>query len=427
MRDGRAMNRVRTCVAATRVLAFGTTLVLSMSLAGCATAGLTLPMPVPVPAILEPLPETQPEMIEPEMTDLERVLYKGLKYHAPAVDVTKFGFTSDDVPNIYHFIKQYPELDYGPDFSATMHSVEGVITQFSFTYPTDVEDRVRQLEQAVDQAVQEVRTSLRPKATQAETVSVISDYLATHVAYSFMPDGVTADLSYATAYSALVETKGVCAAYADAFTLLARKFGLDVITVSGPAETPEGSVSHAWNLVKVDDQWYHVDTTWNDPIPDEPGRAGHSYLLVSDAAIMTYRGLSRNLHGSWNAEWLARVGRELPACTSDKYDDAFWLYVSEPISYLAQTFDQQNKAFQAETLDNRIQYAYKTGEEVVVLQFGLTSDQVRAAWDRWYPIAPWSSSPHPARTSPTPSNARNPTTATTPVEDNRTVHKLECT
>ena len=24
--------------------------------------------------------------------------------------------------------------------------------------------------------------------------------------------------------------------------------------------------AHAWNIVKVDGQWYHLDTTWNDPV-----------------------------------------------------------------------------------------------------------------------------------------------------------------
>lgn len=38
--------------------------------------------------------------------------------------------------------------------------------------------------------------------------------------------------------------------------------GIENGTVSGEA----GDEQHIWNTVKLDDQWYHVDVTWDDPI-----------------------------------------------------------------------------------------------------------------------------------------------------------------
>ncbi len=29
--------------------------------------------------------------------------------------------------------------------------------------------------------------------------------------------------------------------------------------------------SHAWNYVQVDDNWYAIDVTWDDPVPTGPG------------------------------------------------------------------------------------------------------------------------------------------------------------
>ena len=53
-------------------------------------------------------------------------------------------------------------------------------------------------------------------------------------------------------------------------------------------------MKHMWNFVKLDDKWYHVDLTWDDPTyrPSGGGRYDmtdaslqhehHDYFLISD-------------------------------------------------------------------------------------------------------------------------------------------------
>lgn len=64
-----------------------------------------------------------------------------------------------------------------------------------------------------------------------------------------------------TAYGALLNGKCVCAGYSAAFKLLADEAGLDSIVVTGMME---GTLAHAWNKVKVEDNWEIVDVTNND-------------------------------------------------------------------------------------------------------------------------------------------------------------------
>lgn len=64
-----------------------------------------------------------------------------------------------------------------------------------------------------------------------------------------------------TAYGILVDGVGVCASYSASFKLLADAAGLESIVVTGYLD---GSVPHAWNKVKLDGDWYIVDTTNND-------------------------------------------------------------------------------------------------------------------------------------------------------------------
>lgn len=64
-----------------------------------------------------------------------------------------------------------------------------------------------------------------------------------------------------TAYGILTEGVGVCASYSASFKLLADEADLESIVVTGYLE---GSVPHAWNKVKIEDNWYIVDSTNND-------------------------------------------------------------------------------------------------------------------------------------------------------------------
>ncbi len=59
-----------------------------------------------------------------------------------------------------------------------------------------------------------------------------------------------------SAYSVFCDDYTVCAGYTKAFTTLMNGAGIDTISVT--------SEYHAWNLISLNDSWYHVDCTWDD-------------------------------------------------------------------------------------------------------------------------------------------------------------------
>jgi transglutaminase/protease-like cytokinesis protein 3 len=101
------------------------------------------------------------------------------------------------------------------------------------------------------------------------------------------------DTSYtdATAYDALVGGSGVCDAYSKLFALFMERYGIEWRMLTSEA------MDHSWNQVRIDGQWLHVDVTWNDPIPDERGRALRDYLLLTDDEIMN----ADEPHYDWTA------------------------------------------------------------------------------------------------------------------------------
>ena len=68
-------------------------------------------------------------------------------------------------------------------------------------------------------------------------------------------------------YGALIEKDVVCEGYAKAFKYILDSLNIPCILVGGEATNSSGkTVSHMWNYVQLDGNWYGIDVTWDDPI-----------------------------------------------------------------------------------------------------------------------------------------------------------------
>lgn len=70
-----------------------------------------------------------------------------------------------------------------------------------------------------------------------------------------------------TIYGPLREAKGVCEGYARSFKYILDGVKIPCILVAGTATDEEGKTElHAWNYVQINQKWYAIDVTWDDPI-----------------------------------------------------------------------------------------------------------------------------------------------------------------
>ncbi|WP_274648718.1 S-layer homology domain-containing protein [Paenibacillus humicola] len=142
---------------------------------------------------------------------------------------------------------------------------------------------------------------IRPGMSDYEKELAIHDYLLLHVAYdydNYVRNTVPED-SY-TIYGAMIKGIAVCQGYAYAAQLLLEMAGIETHLVTGTA----GGVAHAWNKVKIDGDYYNLDVTWDDPVPDVAGRVAYGYFNVTDEEL-------RRDH-SWHDQ--------LPAAAATKYN-----------------------------------------------------------------------------------------------------------
>lgn len=111
----------------------------------------------------------------------------------------------------------------------------------------------------------------------------IHDRISNDVTYSKLED---LPRKYHTAEGTLLEGVGVCDSFSKAYQLVLNKVGIDSIIVLGNlSDSP-----HAWNLVNIGDNWYHVDITSSHSIYDEAGIINHAYFNLtteSEKAFVT--------------------------------------------------------------------------------------------------------------------------------------------
>ncbi|MWC30332.1 transglutaminase domain-containing protein [Paenibacillus sp. MMS18-CY102] len=100
-------------------------------------------------------------------------------------------------------------------------------------------------------------TIVKPGMSGHEKVKAIHDWVVERVEYD-------TSLQRYTAYDALVNGKAVCQGYALLMHRMLEKAGFEDKIAEGTVQ----SGNHAWNLVKLGGNWYHLDATWDDAAPD---------------------------------------------------------------------------------------------------------------------------------------------------------------
>ena len=68
-------------------------------------------------------------------------------------------------------------------------------------------------------------------------------------------------------YGALINKETVCEGYSRAFKAVMDDLNIPCVIACGSAVNSSDEIeNHAWNYVRLDNKWYAVDVTWDDPI-----------------------------------------------------------------------------------------------------------------------------------------------------------------
>lgn len=156
----------------------------------------------------------------------------------------------------------------------------------------------QQIEQQADEWIVEIDASF----DAYEKIKSVYELLIREVEYD------ETSLYNQTIQSVFLEKKTVCMGYAKATQYLLNKMGIFCTLVTGNI-LDEANSSHAWNLVRIGENYYYVDTTWGSPGYNAQGdreeAISYSYLCCSDKII--------------SATHKANEDILLPSCTDESY------------------------------------------------------------------------------------------------------------
>ncbi len=128
----------------------------------------------------------------------------------------------------------------------------------------------------------------------------VHDYMVTHYQYDTSLTEYDLEHPSMSVSGLIYHGRGGCKAYAEMFNILISKLGIGTRMVYGSA----GDDEHVWNMVRLSGDWYMVDVTWDDPVPDKGMEISYDYFNITDDVI--------SKDHTWDRA-------DYPACDSTEY------------------------------------------------------------------------------------------------------------
>ncbi|WP_333870351.1 stalk domain-containing protein [Desulforamulus putei] len=233
-------------------------------------------------------------------------ILKGLREAEEKVEFTstdqgKYGDTEKILSVVQQVLQDHPFLNYIESLEVKIRSGSVVFVEIRFQYYFPARE-VKEMIQAVEQkSVEIIKKVIKPGMTDLEKEKALHDYIVLNTRYdyeNYQKDKIPKE-SY-TAYGVLVKGVGVCQGYASAMSKLLNMVGIENHFIIGTGRGSRGTEAHGWNKVKIDGRWYHLDTTWDDPAPDQPGRISYKYFNLTDDQIKKDHSWDESEQGLFN-------------------------------------------------------------------------------------------------------------------------------
>lgn len=254
-----------------------------------------------------------------QLTDSEKQLfvrcYNAILDQKTSVDLT--GFSEEAFSRVlYVLLHDCPELFFF-DGHVTIWSLgSSMLTSVDLSYCMNKEERSKR-EGIIRGIISSLKSQVGTRG-EYEREKAVYRYILDHCKYlKNEPHTVRAD-------SVLCDGLAQCEGYAKALSLLLRSLGIADAYVHSEA------VDHAWNMVRIQGNWYQCDVTWDDPMATS-GSSLESYpkeylrylnvpdrLMTKHVPITTEHGFTHPTCSSITDNYIYREGIYISSGESDK-------------------------------------------------------------------------------------------------------------
>lgn len=244
---------------------------------------------------------------------LEKTIRTGLSNLEARISLTGVSPapTKDEVKSTMASIMySSPEYFYLQSTYMLSATQAGTVEYIEPTYTTQSMADLTAMRADYELVLQEIVAGAPQNGTEFDKILYLHDYFLQNYEYDH-------SLTIRDAHTFFTQKKGVCQAYMLALIAAAERLGIESLPVTSDV------MKHAWNLVKIDGAWYHVDLTWDDTRSYET-LVSYTYFLQSDAGLVAID--AENAEKDRHRDWVAAA----PA-TSSQYDGAMFRNTNTPI------------------------------------------------------------------------------------------------
>lgn len=180
------------------------------------------------------------------------------------------------------FVNEYPIL--GTGYKGVESTIYGegndVILRMKLRFHFDKGAREKMIVASYEKVEAVVRDLIKPDMRAYEKLLKLHNYVVEQARYDIQNYRLNQiPPKSRTVYGIMIDGLGVCEGYANALKALLDEAGVENHIIVGTA----GGDAHAWNLVLVEGDYYHVDSTWDDPITSSGKQIlRHDYYALND-------------------------------------------------------------------------------------------------------------------------------------------------
>lgn len=168
----------------------------------------------------------------------------------------------------------------------SIYDTSEILTAWEAKDPSGMADYDREIYDAAQTVIDKIITN---SMNDFEKENAVYNWLVNSVDYDWTHQDIMVETSRDSygPYGGLVNHSAVCLGYATTFQLLMDMTGVECVTVVGAAVHNTGD--HAWNLVRLDGNWYGVDPSWDASGREQAENYEWQYFNMTDQELIEMR------------------------------------------------------------------------------------------------------------------------------------------
>lgn len=178
----------------------------------------------------------------------------GYEYDTCEKDMSAIANDQEALTNINNYVHPYNSFD-------RLHIVINGLGKVSFVVtPLYSKSMIQEVDTWVDNVFDK---KINDKMSLRTKILTIHNHIIDNTVYDkARADAIKDQLNILNNYSHIAygivrDKKAVCGGYADLMSIFLNRLGVENYKIS--------TDTHVWNLVKYNDEWLHLDLTWDDP------------------------------------------------------------------------------------------------------------------------------------------------------------------